>query len=213
MKKFFKNNQGAAIIEFAIIVPVLLVLFLMSIEFTRYFIINQKVERSTYVMANLVSQYQPATTPYKTGQISTVEITKNIMTQYATVMAQDDTQSKLVVFSSFSKINGKTVMNWQYSVSGTNSLSGPVSIITSKSPTTQLSYGGQAVLPNQAISQQVASMYEGENAVLVEVFYQYSPILQPQLQAFSGTFLSKKLISTAIFAHPRQGALDTLPVM
>ena len=60
MTRFFsrlrENQRGNFAVELALTLPVLVVLFMVGIEFTRFMLINQKVERTAATIADLVSQ-------------------------------------------------------------------------------------------------------------------------------------------------------------
>lgn len=57
------SNRGAVLIEFAFIVPVLILMFLGVVEITRYILIKEKVVNASASMAQYVSQRASTTAP------------------------------------------------------------------------------------------------------------------------------------------------------
>ncbi len=55
-RRLARDQRGNFTIEFALALPLLLVLLLTGIEFTRYVLVNQKVERTSASLADLVAQ-------------------------------------------------------------------------------------------------------------------------------------------------------------
>ncbi|ATU92872.1 hypothetical protein BLM14_15495 [Phyllobacterium zundukense] len=61
-KRFLRDRRGVAAMEFAFIAPVLIVLYLGSVEVTSGFDVNKKLGRATNMVADLVTQQQTITT-------------------------------------------------------------------------------------------------------------------------------------------------------
>lgn len=55
-KNMVYDSRGVALIEFALILPLLLLLFVGAVELSRYVIINQKISNATHSLADYVSQ-------------------------------------------------------------------------------------------------------------------------------------------------------------
>ncbi len=61
-KRFLSDRRGIAAMEFAFIAPVLIALYLGSVEVTSGLDVNKKLGRSTSMVADLVNQQQTITT-------------------------------------------------------------------------------------------------------------------------------------------------------
>lgn len=60
-KAFARNTRGAAAVEFAFIVPVLLILYLGSMEISQALDVNKRVSRTASMVADLVTQQESVT--------------------------------------------------------------------------------------------------------------------------------------------------------
>lgn len=56
LSKFFGDKQAVALIEFAFVLPILLLLFAGAIELTRYVLANQRVDKAANALGDFVSQ-------------------------------------------------------------------------------------------------------------------------------------------------------------
>lgn len=94
-RMLFGETEGIALIEFAMVVPVLLVLVFASVELARWILIVQKVDKATYVLTDLVGQYKPASI---TGDINApghehdteiglINLEKEVLTQVDDMLA------------------------------------------------------------------------------------------------------------------------------
>lgn len=70
VERFRRSTEGVGAVEFALIVPILLIIYLMSFEITVAISVNRKVTRSASDIADIVTQKSPidksflATMPY-----------------------------------------------------------------------------------------------------------------------------------------------------
>jgi hypothetical protein len=77
---------GVALIEFALVFPVFFLLLFGGLEINRLILIQQKLEKAGYVIADIVTQYQPATVAAVAGEISVAEVESNVFPQLARMM-------------------------------------------------------------------------------------------------------------------------------
>lgn len=160
LQRLRRNEGGSFAVELAFAMPVLVVLFLVGVEFTRYLLINQKVERTAATIADLVSQSEG---------ISEFEMNGLFMaTEY--VMAPFDLGSEgIVIVSSISAKDGAAArINWQrfYGGGSTGSKFG--------------NQGEVADLPDGLI------VRDGETMIACEAYYTYEPtivqeVLDPEI--------------------------------
>ncbi len=64
---FRQSTQGLALIEFALVLPLLLLLLFGTLEVCRYLLISQKLEKTIYTVTDVLTQAQP-------GQISATDL-------------------------------------------------------------------------------------------------------------------------------------------
>lgn len=56
LKTFLKDNKAVSMIEFAFVLPILILLFFGIVDVSRYYQFYQKLDNANYTMANLVNQ-------------------------------------------------------------------------------------------------------------------------------------------------------------
>ena len=178
-----RDRRGTLAVEMAIVMPVVIGLLLSGVEVTRYVLLNQKIERASATMADLVSQSETLT---EGGLANLFSATAYVMDPFD--LAAD---GRLVV-SSISATNGNPArINWQR-VFGAGGGSGP-----GKGGSAFGKEGSPASLPAGFV------VRDNETVVVTEVFYDYVP-------AFMGTQLvSRSLYNYAVF-RPRFSSLATL---
>jgi Flp pilus assembly protein TadG len=102
-RSFIDSTCGVAAIEFAMIMPILLVLFLGSFDGGRAITIYMKVRTATYALASITNQY---TTIHDTDMTSIMGATSAILAPYSSTPLTV-TVSELTVTSS-----GKAAVTW-----------------------------------------------------------------------------------------------------
>jgi Flp pilus assembly protein TadG len=114
-RRFIASRRGVAAVEFAIIMPVLLILFLSSYDVGNAIIIYLKVRAATYELAAITNQYSTGST----GQISTTTMT-SITAAVGTVLAPYSSTPTTIIISQI-KATSKTAatVSWSYTVGGT----------------------------------------------------------------------------------------------
>ncbi len=153
---FLKNNKGNTVIEFAIILPMLLVLLSGGYETTMYALLHNKIARIAGTLSNIVSM-QNITRP-QLDQIAQSAST------IAAPFEFDTTTGNQGVIISHVHNEGETqdplnmVVSWQASEGS----------VVSKIGTEG---GTVASMPNNL------SIIGRESAIVVEIFYTYEPII------------------------------------
>jgi hypothetical protein len=176
-------TSGVALVEFALVLPLLILIMLGTIELARYAIIHQKLDKAANAMADFVTQG------------SSVSIAN--LQDFASTMGQimkPYNYSGSVVFSSVGFYHvpippcaGADVscIAWQYTVgNGVSHIGTP---------------GGNAMLPGSY------TVLENQNAIVGEVFFDYVPILTAT-PTFIPTLAPHQLYKIAVY-KPRQGTL------
>ena len=163
--RFVRDRRGNFAVELAVAIPVLMGLLLAGIEITRYVLINQKVERTSATIADLVSQSYGMSEPEMS---SLFQASQYVMDPY------DIEHEGHVVVSSISVVGGGPRINWQRAYGGG---SGGSNFGVQ---------GGSATLPSGF------EIRADESVVVTEVFYDYEPMLVQEI--LSGDTLYKYAI-------------------
>lgn len=180
LKKFLKREQGIASVELAIVFPILLSLLLSGVEVSRYILLNQKLERASTTIADLVAREE---TISESAITDIFEITGEVMRPF------EITANTTVILSSIIKSgsNAPQVV-WQRSYG------------TSNTPSSGSRYGvtGEtATLPTGFI------MRSGEGIITAEVAHDFEATF------LSDLIPDVTLYKDAIY-RPRYGAQYTV---
>lgn len=152
-----KSTEGVAMVEFALVLPILLIMFLNGYEMNRYLIVHQKVEKVAYTVTDVVTQ-SSALTISQLNQI--LSAATELMNPYSF------TNDGVVILSSIyqSGTTNPPIIRWQYT--GGGSLAKTSLIGTA---------GGNATLPSGF------TLNDRDNIIIAEVYYHYTPILSGTL--------------------------------
>ncbi len=170
----WRDRDGSMAVELAFAIPVVLGLILSGVEITRFVLLNQKIERTTATVADLVSQAEALTGADVDALFSAGLF---VMDPF------DLTQDGDIVVSSIVGEDGTARVDWQRNLGqgAAGSRFGTV--------------GGGAVLPAGF------SVGDGESVVVAEVFYDYSPMFTGG-SLVDGLVGEKELYGAALF-RPR----------
>jgi Flp pilus assembly protein TadG len=182
LQSLVTEERGMAYVEFALCLSLLLMLFLGSVEVTRYVLILQRLEKTAETVANVTTQADSNSNPLTATQMSQLmSAVQDMMNPYTfgangTVIVTDVTQAG----------SNNPIINWQYC--GGGSLTAASNIGNT--------IGGAATLPSGY------TMTSGEEVVIAEVFYNYAPVIASKWSVMSASTIYR----TALFM-PRLGAL------
>lgn len=237
-KQLLAHQEGVALIEFAMVFPFLMLLLLGGIEISRLILIQQKLEKAGYVIADITSQYLPATPAAVAGEISHAELTTNVFPILSRIMSPyDDSADQSVILTSVIKpAYGAMRIAWQ--VAGGGTLNGcdtqPVpecakSIVNGLSPG-EITASGDALKDtvtafpaeiNTILSGYVVPASHPVNFIVSEVFHFYRPMLQNELQSIGGAggsgimgfdyFVPPRIYVKRTYFVPREISLFHLP--
>jgi len=150
LKTLAADRRGTIAVEMAMTVPVLAGLLLSGIEVTRYVMLNQKLERASTTMADLVSQAET---------ISEAGLADLFAAAGMALEPFDLAADGRLVVSSISKTGTAAArVNWQR---GYGAGSGSSAFGTE---------GGNAILPSGFV------VRDGENVIVGEAFFDFSPV-------------------------------------
>jgi Flp pilus assembly protein TadG len=145
-----RNERGAFIVELAVATPVLLMLLLSGIEFTRFVLVNQKVERTSASLADLVAQSAVVT---EAGMSNLFRAAQFVMDPF------DVAADGRLVVTSIAASGGPARIKWQRTYGAGD---GDSSFGTE---------GAIASLPDGLV------VRDGENVILCEAFFRYRPLV------------------------------------
>ncbi len=110
LRRLKRDRRGTLAIEMAVAAPVVIGLLLSGIEVTRYVLLNQKIERASATMADLVSQSE---TLSEGGLVNLFSATAYVMDPFDLVA-----DGRLVVSSIGGNDDNRARINWQRSFGG-----------------------------------------------------------------------------------------------
>jgi Flp pilus assembly protein TadG len=112
VRRFFVATRGVAAIEFAMIAPVLAVMFLASFDGSRAVAAYMKVRAATYALASVTNQYSII---QASDMTTIVGAAAAVMAPYATT-----TSNPVITISQITVDNkGNATISWSYSQGGT----------------------------------------------------------------------------------------------
>ena len=189
LRKLRRNNRGVAAIEFALLLPMLILLMVGSLEVTFKIWATQKAEKLSVTLADVIAQSQEVTTSDLSSLVSAVD---KIMEPFP--FGEDG----VVIISSVylppppeDEEVGEPIVNWQRKFREDGGLDAESKIGDEDE---------DAVLPVGF------DMYERENCIVAEVFYKYTPIMP-------GLLFDEAVTYRRSFFKPRLGALTDDPTI
>ncbi len=148
-KRFRENDDGAVLIELAFILPILVLLVLGAFDGARLVLLNQKIQRTSMAMADLVGQSQGLTEAEITSLFDAIS---HAMSPF------DFNSGGTVIVSSMSSNDGGTTINWVRNFGD------------GEDGSTFGSVGDTPTLPDGF------TIRDGDSIIAAEVFYPFEPI-------------------------------------
>jgi Flp pilus assembly protein TadG len=178
VRRFVDSNRAVAALEFAMIMPVLLLMFLGTFDVGNAISVYTKVRAATYALAAITNQYGDGTNP-NYSPISTT-IMSQITGATTAILAPYPSLGTTVIVSQI-KANSATaaVVSWSYAVNGT--------ALTPNAPYTNL--------PTNFAANTCSGTYPCY-AIFAQVSYSFSPMF--------GAFLTGPMtLSDSLYTTPR----------
>jgi Flp pilus assembly protein TadG len=195
MQKFYRDDRGFAAGEFAMWLPILLLIILGCFEATRYVLIHQKLDRAAAQAADLVGQSDGMTVT----QLNAIyDAAVEQMKPYDL-----DAQGRIIISSVVrpaGETNARVAWQRSHGPSIGNSAIG--------------NEGADADLPSNF------ALVESEDVVVAEIFYQYEPVFFGALAALRnidgqplfGAMFQAETFRHEAWARPRSANLTTAPL-
>lgn len=147
-----RDNRGVAAIEFALLLPILMVLMIGSLEVTMKIWSTQKAEKLSVTLADVIAQSQTVT---QSDLIKLTGSVDRIMDPFPF-----GTEGVVIISSVYRAQDTEDVkVNWQFKTTGSLSVVSKLGL-----------EGADADLPDDL------ALNERENVIVAEVFYKYKPI-------------------------------------
>jgi Flp pilus assembly pilin Flp len=177
---FWKNNDGLAAVEMALLAPLLITLLLGIGEVGNYILVAQRTDRVAHMVADITAQ----------GETVSVLDLKNLTGSADALMAPYPFtgRGRVVVTSVHRGAGDVARIAWQYVSSGTLAYASGIGTVV----------GAAAVLPTGF------TVAERDTVIVAEVFYDYPPLFAPEIRSSTTHFYK------TAFYKPRLGALDSL---
>jgi len=149
-KRFIKDRKGSLAVEMALAMPIMVSLLLGGIEVTRFVLLNQKIERASATMADLVSQAETLAE----GDLENLFLASGFVVEPFDLAGEGR-----IIVSSIGKLGtANAVVNWQRSFGA-----GSGATVFGVEGTT-------ATLPIDFV------IRDGESVIVGEAFYDFSPL-------------------------------------
>lgn len=203
LSRFRQAERASALIEFALLLPILIIVFLGLIGATRFILVQQKMEKTVATMADLLTQSEK-TCKAELDQLYTVAQKVMSPFSFASPTSSGNNLSNVITFSSvvnYAAVSAATApcntpnvacIKWQY---------------TPGSNGTRNNIGNAGTTPQLPNNMEVAP---GQNYIVAEMYYDFYALFLPGEYSFIGNKVgSQALYRIAIF-RPRYEELTTL---
>jgi competence protein ComGC len=201
LKSYYKCEKGLALVEMAIAISLLLIMFIGSIEVTRYVMFIQGVKKTVNATAHTVAQIYPPNAFPPLNPVRFSGLLNNIMSTTPDIITMSlgngNTYKGGIIITDIVNTGGTPKVNWQYCYKsgGTVSISSRITSVTGNAAigtTANLSYfNNYTIGPNDEI-------------IVGEMLYQYVPIFTGQ------NYVSPILLYSTALAVPSQGVMNNL---
>ncbi len=145
------DRRGVLAVEFALMLPILVLLTMSGVEIYRFILLNQKIERTSVTIADLTSQ----------AKALTEDDLNNLLMVSSQVMNPFDLTvgGQIIVSSIGAKGGNPAQIDWQRTFGAATNTSALGN------------QGGTPALPAGFV------VRDNENVIVAEVFYQYTPLI------------------------------------
>lgn len=202
---FIRQSRASSMVEFAIAMPVILLLLVGGLEVTRYILMLQKVDKAAYTIADII-------TTNNDESFNLNELQRALNTLDDSLAPLPTNGRATVIATSFQQLvpGDAPLIRWQMSQGAGGGEA--VSEISSSAAVI-----GQPVLRNapaslsprlQAIINGFGGLQISENIIAAEVFYRHTTLLGG---AIFGADLEGMLIQRSAFFNPRVDNLINIP--
>ncbi|QQR69587.1 MAG: pilus assembly protein [Alphaproteobacteria bacterium] len=146
---FWKNQKGIAAVEFALVVPIVVTLMLGGFELARCLLLHQKIERTSYTIADIIAQ---------SDQVTSASLGQTLIAAPEIMDPFEFGAKGVVIITSVYRAQGQAnaTVRWRYTGGGTLARTSKLGNINAT-----------AALPNGL------TLNEKDNVIVAEVYYDY----------------------------------------
>lgn len=220
LSSFWQHNKGSVLVEFAFILPILLILTFPLIDYARYILLQQKVIKTAYVIADAITMSREIDTTTTAADIAQkgdymtndlinssgsgtdlIDSVPDLMQPFVEQPGDDRWQ---VVISHVRKPDAASppLLTWQYDENSRSYTGAPQSSVGSV-------VGFNNTVPATLPAELISSMGDGENIIVVEVTARHDPIV-PDLSGgiINAPFLGTTDVEYTAYMRARYGNLQ-----
>lgn len=226
MKKTFnllKDNQGVVLIEFAFILPILLLLTFPMIDYARYVLLQQKLIKTAYVIGDAITMSRAVEVDTEVGDVvadatyltellfdnpngkSLIDAVPQLMLPFREPTGKNYWQVVITMVRKPDPATGETAgppeIKWQYDEDSRSFNSG--SVASNIGVVAAFNTNTPATLPTELMN----TMGDGEEIIVVEVTGKHKAIT-PVLSALNIPFVSDDTLNYTSYMRARYGSLQ-----
>ncbi len=151
LRNLLRDRRAVSALEFALVLPVVMILAVGTIEYGRIVLLTQKIQNGAFILADLTAR----------DKTVNVEQMENIFLALGNIIQPFDIEANGVAFVTSVGVPNPVapVVNWQRSGAGGLATASTVGLP-----------GGSASLPADL------TLATGDTIIVAEVFYRYEPI-------------------------------------
>lgn len=214
LQRLSVSNQGGILVEFAFILPIMLMLTFPVIDYSRYIMIQQKLVKAASFMADAAAMSRPiegTTTQQDVNQDGTY-LTQQVLTGIVDtmnihMMPFDAEQPggpdlyQAILTHVYADASGTPSLGWQYDQNSHSLYDG-----ARTESTIGLVTGPGDIGTPANVTPELQNLQANENLVVAETFAEYAPIT-PNLSAIGINFLAPQRLNYRAFFRARYGNL------
>ena len=193
LRGFRADARGVAAIEFAMILPLMLALYMGVLELSMGYQASRKVSLFSRTVADITSQAD-ATGSTSTSRVMSASDMSNLRKSANWILAPFPVEASQVrmTVSSVSVTGTTAAVNWSVGYEGVRRACGPQTIVASSS-TPSLTTIPSGVAQTQT------------SIIVADIEYDYKPLLGGSFQSFGGGSLSQITLRQTSYMRPRNG--------
>lgn len=151
LTRLLRDTRGVSAVEFAMILPIIVILAVGTIEFGRLLLLTQKLQNGSFILADLTAR----------DRVASRADLENVFFALTNIIQPFEfaTAGTAILTSVSAAVDDAPVVNWQLSGAGTLAAESRVG-----------AEGEAAILP------EALEISAGETVIVAEVFYDFQPI-------------------------------------
>lgn len=153
LRDLWQERRGVVALEFALVLPMLVLLLTGGVEFGRMLLLSQKLQNGAFILADLAAREEHLSDAKLTAIFPAIS---SLMEPF-----EFDTNAVAIVSGVQGIGDGDAEVNWQRSGGGTLAHASAVGVP-----------GGEAAIPEALV------LADKETVVVAEIFYEFQPLFE-----------------------------------